>query len=143
MRVHVCCSVACLALCTVSITDMPVLSVLCTGTAAVWEVHIHILPWLHLSEYWCLQEGPDVASAQEVQDLVRREALPEWMGDVLTKNCTNSCASGAIAPIAAEDGEVVTSRERPLPRHQSSLSTSISGCTSIDSDAEVCVVRSP
>lgn len=87
-----------------------------------------------------MQEGPDEASAQEVQDLVRREALPEWMGHVLSKNCTNSCASGAIAPGPAEDGEVVTSRERPLPRHQSSLSTSISGSTSVDSDADVVLV---
>lgn len=88
-----------------------------------------------------MQEGPDEASAQEVQDLVRREALPEWMGHVLSKNCTNSCASGAIAPMAAEDGEVVTSRERPLLRQQSSLSTSSSGSTSVGSDAAVCMVR--
>jgi hypothetical protein len=73
---------------------------------------------------------------------VRREALPDWMGHVLSKNCTYSCASGAIAAMAADDGEVVTSRERPLPRHQSSASTSISGSTSLDSDADVSLVRS-
>jgi hypothetical protein len=67
-------------------------------------------------------------SEEEMQELVRRQALPEWMGHVLSKNCTTSCASGAIAPCGADDGEVVTSREQPL-RQQRTLSSSLSGTT--------------
>ena len=44
----------------------------------------------------------------EIQDIVRENALPNWVEDALTENQ----ATGAAA--ARDDGEVVTSRERPL-----------------------------
>ena len=49
--------------------------------------------------------------------MVRENALPDWVGDALTDGAAASGAgeaAAAVAPAAADDGEVVTSRETPL-----------------------------
>jgi hypothetical protein len=59
-----------------------------------------------------VQIEPADISADDIQDMVRREELPDWVGQALTNA---SDGSAAIAPAHEDAGEVVTSREKPLP----------------------------
>lgn len=59
-----------------------------------------------------MQMEPGEASVDEIQSMVRQQELPEWVGQALTHA---SGSSAAIAPAHEDAGEVVTSREKPLP----------------------------
>jgi hypothetical protein len=62
----------------------------------------------------CLKADPGEVTVEDIQDMVRENALPDWVGHALTEG-QNSDAAAAVAPAAADDGEVVTSRNRSLP----------------------------
>lgn len=66
-------------------------------------------------------------SEADLQALVKRQDLPEWVGQVLSTNCKSSHASAAVAPASADAGEAVTSRERPLLAETSDAAVEMGG----------------
>ena len=64
-----------------------------------------------------MQADPGAVTVQDIQEVVRNNALPEWVGQALTDNAgaTSDHAPAAIAPAPADDGEVVTSRDQRMP----------------------------
>lgn len=74
-----------------------------------------------------MQAHPKGVSEADVQALVKRQDLPEWVGNVLSTNCKSSHASAAVAPTPADAGEAVTSRERPLLAETSDAAVEMGG----------------
>jgi hypothetical protein len=60
-----------------------------------------------------VQADPGEVTVQDIQGMVREHALPDWVGQALTEGQNSEI--GAIAAAPVDDGEVVTSQERPLP----------------------------
>ena len=63
----------------------------------------------------CVQADPGEVTVADIQSIVRDNALPEWVGQALTDGANSGPPDAAVAPADADDGEVVTSRETPLP----------------------------
>lgn len=92
-----------------------------------------------------IQAHPKGVSEADLQALVKRQDLPEWVGNVLSTNCKSSHASAAVAPTPADAGEAVTSRERPLLAETSDAAVEIAGVdigdsvTVLGNQAQVCI----
>lgn len=92
-----------------------------------------------------MQAHPKGVSEADIQALIKRQDLPEWVGNVLSTNCKSSHASAAVAPAPADAGEAVTSRERPLLAETSDAAVEIAGVDVGDSvtvhghQAKVCL----
>lgn len=74
-----------------------------------------------------VQAQPKGVSEADLRALVKRQDLPEWVGNVLSTNCKSSHASAAVAPASADAGEAVTSRERPLLAETSDAAVEMAG----------------
>ena len=74
-----------------------------------------------------VQADPGQVTVQDIQAVVRDNALPEWVGQALTEahsgDNDETAAPAAVAHAAADDGEVVTSRDRSFDHMHAPVAT--------------------